>query len=1006
VTGLGEAAASLRDALQERYMIERELGRGGMATVYLARDLRHDRWVALKVLRTELRSALGPERFQREIHVAGRLSHPHILPLFDSGDAAGSLWYAMPYVEGESLRQRLQREPQLPVSEAIRIATQVAEALDHAHQQGVVHRDIKPENILLEGERALVADFGIARALDAAGGEKLTQTGLALGTPTYMSPEQAAASSRLDARSDIYALGCVTYEMLAGAPPFTGPTGQAILARHAVDPVPPLHTVRATVPVAVEEAIERALAKVPADRFPTAGEFARAMTAELPSRRRRGRLPSRRSAVLLVTIGVIALAAFGSRALRRSAAPAVLPSAATIAVLPFSASSGDTALSRLGRDLAVTLSAGLNGVGGIQTADRLMVATETGDRVTLSTGEGAALARRLGAGSFTRGTLVRAGDQVRLDLGLYRTEGQAPLAEGIVVTGHRDSISALTDSVAWRLLRQIWQRGDPPSPSLAAVTTPSLPALRAFLDGEQHVAANRWDKAELAYGSAIAADSGFVLAAFRYALSQWWQERSPEPAVVEVLRRRGKILPERDRLLVDASITSGDSLGLRGQRLELVTQRFPGYWPGWFLYGDFLVHMGPFLGHDWSEGLAAFRRVVSLDSTLVPAWEHLFILAAGRDQTEASRAFDRMIELGWPPHEGFRMSFRLRHEIGRAEGVLRPELRTLADSYASAVVASVAAGWLGVIQVGVPLSILEQGFPAAQIEINHRILRLPGVAPELRAALQAGNAWSWAARGQWDSALAGMQEAAASYPAGILVADWRPGDRPGVVFQVEAYALAALGAWLGAIDPGRADSVRGLAAAAAGRLNGEASRWARAKVAWLDGLLAFVRGDRAAIQRARRAASETGYPHADLVDRSLAALDRAASGDRKGAGRDLAELEEYWAEREGGDLTTPDMGVHRMAAAAWLTESGEMERAARLLRWQEARQYGWTWTSADVLSGPNYLARARLEETKGNSAPALQYYRQFLRRYDAPTPSVVHLVTEARAATARLSGER
>jgi hypothetical protein len=249
-----------------------------------------------------------------------------------------------------------------------------------------------------------------------------------------------------------------------------------------------------------------------------------------------------------------------------------------------------------------------------------------------------------------------------------------------------------------------------------------------------------------------------------------------------------------------------------------------------------------------------------------------------------------------------------------------------------------------------------------------------------------------------------MQEAATSYPAGVLDADVRPGDRPGVVFQVEAYALAALGAWLGAIDPGEADSLRAFAAASAGRLNGAASRWARAKLAWLDGLLAFVRGDRAAIQRARRAASETGYYHADLIDRSLGALDRAARGDRKGAGRELAELEEYWAEREGGDITTPDMGVHRMAAAAWLTESGDPERAARLLRWQEARQHGWIWTSADVLAGPNYLARARLEEAKGDSARALEYYHQFLRRYDAPTPPVVPLVAEARAAAARLDG--
>ena len=229
----------LQTALAERYRIERELGRGGMATVYLAEDLKHGRRVALKVLRPELSPALGAERFQREIETASRLQHPHILTLHDSGEAAGLLYYAMPYVEGESLRSRLTREVQLDAAVAVGIARDVADALACAHAAGVLHRDIKPENILLTGGHAVVADFGIARALDAVGADRLTETGLALGTPHYMSPEQAAGARVLDARSDMYALGCVVYEMLAGEPPFSGPTAQAIMARHAIDPVPP-----------------------------------------------------------------------------------------------------------------------------------------------------------------------------------------------------------------------------------------------------------------------------------------------------------------------------------------------------------------------------------------------------------------------------------------------------------------------------------------------------------------------------------------------------------------------------------------------------------------------------------------------------------------------------------------------------------------------------------------------------------------------------------------------
>ena len=269
---LPETSDLLAAALADRYRVERELGRGGMATVYLAHDLRHDRPVALKVLRPELAASLGPERFLQEIRIAARLQHPHILPVHDSGEAAGRLWYTMPYVEGESLRQRMAREGQLPLDQAVRIATQVLSALGYAHAHGVIHRDIKPENILLEGDEAVVADFGVARAITAAGQDRLTETGLALGTPAYMSPEQAAASRELDGRSDLYALGCVLYEMLAGQPPFVGATAQQLLARHAMDPVPPLRTVRATVPEGVEQSVMRALAKVPADRFPTAAD--------------------------------------------------------------------------------------------------------------------------------------------------------------------------------------------------------------------------------------------------------------------------------------------------------------------------------------------------------------------------------------------------------------------------------------------------------------------------------------------------------------------------------------------------------------------------------------------------------------------------------------------------------------------------------------------------------------------------------------------------------------
>ncbi len=264
-------------ALADRYTIARELGAGGMATVYLAHDLRHERDVAIKVLHPDLGAALGSERFLSEIRTTARLQHPHILPLLDSGEADGLLYYVMPLVTGETLRTRLERERQLPINDAVRIAREVASALDYAHRQGVIHRDIKPENILLHDGQALVADFGIALAVQSAGGARMTQTGLSLGTPQYMSPEQAMGEKVIDARSDVYALGAVTYEMLAGDAPFTGGSVQAIVAKIMTEKPTPVHTLRDTVPEHVEDAVLTALAKLPADRFATAAEFAAAL---------------------------------------------------------------------------------------------------------------------------------------------------------------------------------------------------------------------------------------------------------------------------------------------------------------------------------------------------------------------------------------------------------------------------------------------------------------------------------------------------------------------------------------------------------------------------------------------------------------------------------------------------------------------------------------------------------------------------------------------------------
>jgi serine/threonine-protein kinase len=460
---------SLTSALTGRYEFERELGHGGMATVYLARDVQLDRLVALKVLLPELSVNLGVERFLREIEVGTVLQHPHIVGVLDSGRIDDTLYYTMPFVDGPSLRQRLEREKQLPIDDAVAIARQVADALDYAHAQGVIHRDIKPENILLDAAGAMVADFGIARAVTVAGGETLTRTGMSVGTPTYMAPEQAMGSRDVTAESDIYSLACVVYEMLAGQPPFTGPTTMAILARHSLDSVPSLKIVRGTVPDAVEDAIVRAMAKVPADRFRTAGEFVEALADHEGAARRRltgatGRgagaaalhpasRARRKRWTLLGAAALPVLAAlgwFGWHTAHRSDVRAGLQgdyAKKNIAVMYFDDRSPGHTLGYLADGLTEALIDELSAVPQLTVASRNGSAAFKGkDAIPTDS-----IARALKVGTIVSGTLEPAGDgrvrvTVRLDDALSgsqldKTDLEQPLANAL----------ELQDSVAHRV---------------------------------------------------------------------------------------------------------------------------------------------------------------------------------------------------------------------------------------------------------------------------------------------------------------------------------------------------------------------------------------------------------------------------------------------------------------------------------------------------------------------------------------------------------------------------
>ena len=420
---------TLRQALAGAYAVERELGRGGMATVFLAEDLKHRRNVAIKVLHQELSAQIGPERFTREVEIAARLQHPHILPLYDSGNAAGLLYYVMPLVEGESLRDRLDREKQLSQEEAIRIITEVAGALSYAHSRGVVHRDIKPENILLSGGTAVVADFGIARAIDDADEQALTKAGTIIGTPMYMSPEQATGAAQIDGRSDQYSLACVLYELLVGQPPFTGPTAQAIIARHSLDLVSPPSIVRPGLPEALEDALLKALSKVPADRFATTTLFADALAVpSRPSTVRRRPTQSSLSArprawlkpVGTVAVGAVLLGAAwaalgGIRGSARAGTGMGDSDPRRIAVLYFEHRGDSTRTQYLADGLTESLIHELSAVKVLQ------VISANGVRPFRNTStpvRSDSLRRSLGVGTIVQGTVTEDGDRLRVDVAL------------------------------------------------------------------------------------------------------------------------------------------------------------------------------------------------------------------------------------------------------------------------------------------------------------------------------------------------------------------------------------------------------------------------------------------------------------------------------------------------------------------------------------------------------------------------------------------------------------
>jgi TolB-like protein len=648
---LADLLDSLQSALANRYRIERELGRGGMASVYLARDLKHNRLVALKVLHPELAHALGPERFLREIQLTARLDHPHILPVHDSGEAAGFLWYTMPYVEGESLRDRLRREVQLPIEEARRIAGEIAEALDYAHKHGVVHRDIKPENVMLGEGYARVADFGVARALESAGGADLTETGLAVGTPAYMSPEQASGGAA-DARSDVYALGCVLYEMLAGEPPYTGPTPQAVAAKRLTDPVPSIRRVREEVPEHIDRAVRIALAKTPADRFATAGQLGKALSApsategdrSSPGVPRRERRTARRWPVVVLVVA--ALLALGLTLFNRSRTALLAADERAVMILPFRVAGADPDLSYLREGMVDLLAAKLTGDAGPRSVDPRSVISawrRAGGSTQDDLPEEKALqvARHLGAGRLIEGSVVGAPPRLVLTASFVRVSGErAPLS--VSMEGPLDSLSVLVDRLTAGLLAG--EAGE--TENLVNLTTTSLPALRAYLEGRSAYRNGRYIEAVQRFRRALEFDSTFALAGLGLRSAAVWTpaEGEAKPRGLALAWAARDRLSKRDRLFLVAAAGPrypAPSPSVEGLAAwERVVEMSPDQPESQYELADLLFHEGRVLDAEdsWDRAARGFARALALDSTFSSPLAHLVDLAVVGHDTASVRA--------------------------------------------------------------------------------------------------------------------------------------------------------------------------------------------------------------------------------------------------------------------------------------------------------------------------------------------------------------------------------
>jgi eukaryotic-like serine/threonine-protein kinase len=618
---MSELSERVQAVLGDSYRIERELTPGGMSRLFLATEPSLDRQVVVKILPPELASEVSAARFQREVTLAAHLQHPHILPVLSAGSRDGILYYITPYVDGESLRQRLEREPRLPVRTAIQILTEAAGALARAHVAGVVHRDIKPENILLQDDHALLADFGVARALhEATGSARLTDAGIGIGTPGYMAPEQIAGERNVDARADVYALAVVGYEMLAGKPPFAGATPQATAAAQFTGTATPLIQLRPEVPRPVSDAIAKALAKDPDSRFASAAEFRDLLAAGAPTFTQ----PSTRTVVMVLAV-VLAVAIGGAALWRmRTHVPAPLDDN-LIAVEPFTVL--DPALDVWREGMVDVLAQNFDGAGPLRTVSPTLIVHRGRDGTTTP----AELARQLGAGLALTGRVERSGtDSVRVSASFVDVHDGRP-GEVMEYRGRTDHMDVVTDSLTVALLRSLARTHTVGVARGSLAGAKSLSALKTLLESEQAYRRGQWDSAKKAAQEAIHLDTTFALAYYWYGYAAAWAEGydSLTVAYARLAQVHNHGLSPRDSLLIASNVddylarTYHDQVQLFALAAAGI-QRYPDDPLIWTNLGEVREHdgLGQHVGVAPRAILDAFAHAIALDSNFAPAYVH------------------------------------------------------------------------------------------------------------------------------------------------------------------------------------------------------------------------------------------------------------------------------------------------------------------------------------------------------------------------------------------------